>query len=91
MIKYLIKHILGKTLTCRDVSNFLSDYLDDVLDEEVKEQFEEHLLYCRSCAAYLNQFRMTIELAHDDQPPPPPPELVEHTLSFLKSHLEPDS
>ena len=91
MIKYLIKHILGKTLTCRDVSSFLTEYLDDRLDTDTRERFEEHLRYCNSCEAYLNQFRITIEMVRDDQPPPPPPELAEHTLEFLSRPLDPDS
>ncbi len=91
MIKYLIKHLFGKTLTCRDVSSFLSDYLDGDLDETTMRKFEEHIHYCPSCEAYLHQFRTTVELIHEDQPPPPPPELAEKTLDFLKRELEPES
>lgn len=87
MFTYLVKRLFGKTLRCRDVSEFLTDYVEGALDPAVKTQFEEHLRYCKKCSALMSQYRKTVELTRDAAEVQPPPELAEHTLQFLRQRL----
>lgn len=75
-------------ITCKTVNRFLADYLDGALDPDTRDRFEAHIRHCQNCDTYLSQYRMTVEMAKDDEVPPPPPELVERTLAFLKQHLD---
>ena len=38
-------------------------YLENGLDSTVRERFEEHLAECPYCQTYVEQIRITIELA----------------------------
>ncbi|HEU0193532.1 MAG TPA: zf-HC2 domain-containing protein [Gaiellales bacterium] len=61
-------------MTCRELVELCSDYLEGALDARQRAAFERHLAVCDSCAAYLEQMRMTIMLAgrlrEDDLDPP---------------------
>lgn len=86
MIGSLLDRLLGRMLSCRQVSDFLALYLDDELDPAVRRRFERHISLCANCAALLNQYRTTVELVRRSgaELPDPPPELVERTLDFLR-------
>lgn len=73
--------------SCEDVSAFLDDYLDGELDSKTLRQFETHLMKCPMCPKYLEQYRMTVKMVSEDHKTDVPPRLVEHTLSFLRDHL----
>jgi anti-sigma factor RsiW len=75
-------------ITCRAVNRFLADYLDGTLDARTRARFEAHLQRCPNCDAYLEQYRMTIQLVKEDQIPDPPPELADRTLTFLRAHWD---
>lgn len=49
-------------IRCRELVEFITDYLDDALPSDRRMRFEEHLAFCGSCAAYVEQFRQTIRL-----------------------------
>jgi predicted anti-sigma-YlaC factor YlaD len=49
-------------LTCRELVELVTDYLEGSLAPEERMRFEEHLLICEGCSAYLDQMRRTIEL-----------------------------
>lgn len=50
-------------LSCQEVHAFLLEYVEGELIEARRREFERHLLRCRSCAAYLESYRATVELA----------------------------
>jgi predicted anti-sigma-YlaC factor YlaD len=50
-------------LTCRELVELVTDYLEGGLPLEERMRFEEHLLVCEGCSAYLDQMRHTIALA----------------------------
>lgn len=50
-------------LTCREVVEFLNDYLDGELSEDRRREFERHLADCPDCTAYLETYRLTVELS----------------------------
>ena len=88
MISSLIDRMLGRTLSCKQVSDFLADYLDGDLDPLLLRRFERHIGMCANCAALLDQYRTTVELLRQigADLPEPPPELAERTLEFLHEH-----
>jgi predicted anti-sigma-YlaC factor YlaD len=49
-------------LTCRELVELVTDYLEGGLAPEERMRFEEHLLICEGCSAYLDQMRRTIEV-----------------------------
>ena len=50
-------------LACRELVELVTAYLEDALDSMVLERFEEHLADCPYCQTYVEQIRITIELA----------------------------
>jgi anti-sigma factor RsiW len=51
---------LSRELACRDIVELVTAYLEDALDARDRERFEEHLVFCDGCGAYLEQMRTTI-------------------------------
>ena len=49
-------------LTCREFVERLTDYLDGVLAAEDCAEIERHIVICRGCSNYVEQFRSTIDL-----------------------------
>ncbi len=49
-------------LTCRELVELVTDYLERSLTPEERMRFEEHLLICEGCSAYVDQLRKTIEV-----------------------------
>lgn len=52
-----------RSLTCKELIDFLDDYLSDGLDSGVRSAFESHLNQCAACRDYLHTYRQTIQLA----------------------------
>ena len=51
---------LSRELACRDIVELVTAYLEGALDARDRERFEEHLVFCDGCGAYLEQMRTTI-------------------------------
>jgi anti-sigma factor RsiW len=49
-------------LTCQELVELVTEYLEGSLPPEERLAFEQHIVYCGGCAAYLNQMRETIRL-----------------------------
>jgi predicted anti-sigma-YlaC factor YlaD len=49
-------------MTCKEFIEFLLEYVSGELPRSQQVLFEEHLAVCRSCVAYLSNYRDTIEL-----------------------------
>lgn len=47
-------------ITCKDLVELVTAYLDDRMPAEQRLRFEEHIAFCSTCAAYLEQMRQTI-------------------------------
>ena len=50
-------------LSCEELVEIVTEYLEGGLTDAERERFEEHVVVCSGCANYLDQIRMTIELA----------------------------
>ena len=76
-------------MTCRDFVEFLSEYLSDELVEAERAEFEAHLAQCPECVAYVDSYRMAIQLgkeaftfSEDQVPEEVPEELVRAILAM---------
>ena len=49
-------------LTCREMVELVSDYLEGALADHDRARFEQHLVLCDGCTAYLDQIRRTVAL-----------------------------
>jgi anti-sigma factor RsiW len=49
-------------LTCREMVELVSDYLEGTLPDRDRALFEQHLVLCDGCSAYLDQMRGTVML-----------------------------
>ena len=49
-------------VTCREFVELLTDYLDGALAAEERADIERHIVICRGCSNYVEQFRTTIDL-----------------------------
>lgn len=49
-------------LTCREMVEVMSDYLEGALADRDRALFEQHLVLCDGCTAYLDQMRRTVAL-----------------------------
>jgi anti-sigma factor RsiW len=74
-------------MTCGELNEFLADYRSGTLPPEVRRRFEEHLLGCPACVAYVRSYDATVRLVQAtghgvDQllPPDAPEELVDAIL-----------
>ena len=54
-------------MSCRELVELVTAYFDGALPADVRAAFEEHLAECSGCAAYLEQMRITIKIAHETQ------------------------
>ena len=50
-------------LTCQEVVELATEYLSQAMAPEDRVRFEQHLLICPPCTAYLGQVTRTVELA----------------------------
>jgi predicted anti-sigma-YlaC factor YlaD len=51
-----------RSLTCKELIDFLDDYLSEELDPIVQSEFESHLAQCSACRDYLHTYCQTIKL-----------------------------
>jgi hypothetical protein len=75
---------LDRELACRDVVELVTAYLEHALVPEDRERFEEHLVFCDGCSAYLQQMRETITATGRLGPVTLPPELEQRLLEAFR-------
>jgi len=51
----------ARDVSCQQLVELLTDYLEGVLTPDEVTAVERHLALCDGCAAYLDQFRTTID------------------------------
>jgi anti-sigma factor RsiW len=50
-------------LTCRELVEIVTEYLEGTMSTDDRLRFEEHLVVCPGCTAYLEQMRETVRLS----------------------------
>jgi anti-sigma factor RsiW len=63
-------------ITCRELADLLFDFTSGRLPAEYRELVEQHLRLCSCCVAYLESYRLTIEMTRQLPRPPLPPHLA---------------
>jgi predicted anti-sigma-YlaC factor YlaD len=51
-----------RELTCKELVEVVTDYLESRMPADERVRFEQHLVYCAPCRAYVEQMRETIRL-----------------------------
>lgn len=63
-----------RVMSCKQLVELVTDYLEGVMPLSERARFDEHLMKCDGCTAYVDQMRATIRLVgrlrEDDLPPP---------------------
>lgn len=49
-------------LTCRELVELVTEYLEGSLSSADRSRFEEHVMSCPPCRAYLEQMKYTLDL-----------------------------
>jgi anti-sigma factor RsiW len=75
---------LDRELACRDIVELVTAYLEHELDPNDRERFEEHLVFCDGCGAYLEQMRATIAATGRIQRVALPAELEQRLLEAFR-------
>lgn len=52
-------------MTCKEADQFLIDYVSGDLDSATRVRFDEHIIICKSCRAYLANYKQTMRLAKE--------------------------
>jgi anti-sigma factor RsiW len=55
-------------LTCRELVGLVTDYWEGALSPAERTRFERHIDGCEHCTVYLEQLRLTVEVAHTLEP-----------------------
>jgi anti-sigma factor RsiW len=71
-------------LTCRQLVELVTEYFEDALSPDDRRRFEEHIMSCPPCRAYLEQMRQTIRLLGSIPEETVPPEAEEALLAALR-------
>ena len=50
-------------LTCQELVEIVTEYLEGTMSTGDRLRFEEHLVVCPGCSAYLEQMRETVRLS----------------------------
>ena len=70
-------------LDCVVAVEQVTDYLEDAMRPEMRSAFEQHLVVCPGCVAYLRQIRAEIRAAQALRQERPPTEEVTRKLLEL--------
>jgi anti-sigma factor RsiW len=70
-------------MTCRDLIELLIDFVSDELPAHHRAAVQQHLLCCPPCEAYLESYRLTIQLTRRLPCAPMPPELERRLRAAL--------
>lgn len=71
-------------LTCRELVEIVTDYLEGRLPPRDRMRFEDHVLVCEGCTAYVEQMRETIRLTGALRTADVPAEVEEELLRAFR-------
>jgi len=72
-------------MTCKELAELLLEYTQGGLDPDLCEHISRHLSDCQPCMAYIESYRITIQLTRRLPPAPMPPELAQRLQDALRS------
>ncbi len=71
-------------ITCRELVELLFDFDSGQLPADRRGHVEEHLRLCPSCVAYLEGYRLTIQMTRQLPRPPLPAGLLRQLRALLE-------
>jgi predicted anti-sigma-YlaC factor YlaD len=71
-------------ITCRQLAELLFDFAAGQLKPEHQKHVEEHLGLCSSCVAYLEGYRLTLQMTRHLRRPSLPPDLARRLRVLLE-------
>ncbi len=71
-------------ITCRELAELLFDFVAGQLPPEHREHVERHLDLCPSCVAYLEGYRLTVQMTRQLPCPSLPPDLARQLRALLE-------
>jgi anti-sigma factor RsiW len=80
--------ILNRDLVCRQAVALVTDYLEDALPRRQRRRFESHLAGCPNCSRYLEQIRITIDVAGHVDPDELDPEVKDDLIDLYRRFQE---
>jgi len=87
--KAQIRRVNSKKVdTCKQVTALILDYLIGDLDPKTKRLFEEHLMICPDCVAFLNTYKKTIQSTRFLQYEDIPSEMKSRVQKFLREKFK---
>jgi anti-sigma factor RsiW len=78
-------------MTCRELTELLLEYIQGELDPDLCEHIHRHLSLCPPCEAYVETYRITIQLTRRLPAAPMPPELAERLEDALREMKDQES
>ena len=77
-----------KVDTCKQATSLILDYLTGELDSKTKRAFEEHLIECPDCVAFLNTYKKTIQSTRSLQYEDIPSEMKRRVQKYLREKFK---
>jgi anti-sigma factor RsiW len=77
-----------KVDTCKQATTLILNYLMGELDSKTARSFEEHLMICPDCVAFLNTYKKTIQFSKSLQYDEIPNEMKKRIREFLRNKIK---
>jgi anti-sigma factor RsiW len=71
-------------ITCRDFVELLMDFVSEQLPPERRDPIEQHLESCSLCVAYIESYRVLVEVTRRLPAAPLPPRLEQRLQTILR-------
>jgi len=72
-------------MKCREVVELMTDYLEGALTAPDRERFEQHIVGCDGCRAYLQQLRLTLRAMRSFEATPIPERVQKELVQAFRS------
>ena len=73
-------------ITCRDLVELLMDFDSDQLSAEWREPIEQHLRCCSQCSAYVESYRILVDITRRMPATPLPPRLEQRLQTIRREN-----
>jgi anti-sigma factor RsiW len=75
-------------MTCRECAELLMAFVEGELDAAQREFFEKHLQECQPCIAYMESYKITIQLSRQLTAVQLPPEVAARIQAAVEKKLK---
>jgi anti-sigma factor RsiW len=72
-------------LACRQMVQLVTEYLEGALSIADRTRFEQHLVFCKGCAAYVRQMREVLRTAGHIEASAMPAEVQRELLEVFRA------